>query len=68
MVSSEKILAISHMDGSMERWKVQLDEDFFLFVDCNIPFPWSTSDGSGYFGMVVIIGYQIKNDIFLNSN
>ena len=68
MAHSEKVSTISHMDGSMERWKVQLTEDFFIFIDCNIPLPWSTSDDTGFFGTVLIIGYQIKDDAFLNSN
>ena len=68
MVNSEMILAIRHMDGAMERWKVQLDEDYFLFIDCNIPLPWGASDDSGYFGTVVITGYEINDEVFLNSN
>lgn len=68
MVNSEMIFAIRHMDGAMERWKVQLDEGYFLFIDCNIPFPWATSDDNGYFGTVVITGYEINEEVFLNSN
>lgn len=67
--NAQKIIAISHMDGAMERWQVQLDENYWVFIDCNIPYPWGTSDGvNSFFGMVLIAGYQIGDEIFLNSN
>lgn len=33
-----------HMDGTTERWQIQLDEAFYVYIDGGVPKPWSTSD------------------------
>ena len=54
------------MDGTCERWEIELDSGLFLYLDCNIPSPWGTSEK--YFGTVSIFGYRIGEEIYLETN
>ncbi len=34
---------ISHQDGEVERWVLELPSDIFVVLDCSVPGPWNTS-------------------------
>jgi len=62
-----KTSSITHQDGSTERWRVELSHHFFVFVDCSIPGPWSTSDDNAFYGVVIIVGFDAGNGNFFLS-
>ena len=33
-----------HQDGTIERWQIQLESDFYVYIDGSSPKPWSSSD------------------------
>ncbi len=51
-----------HADGCTERWKITLDKNFDVFVDCSIPAPWSSSEDVMYYGTCALVGYDLGED------
>jgi hypothetical protein len=64
--NSRKIGEMPHMDGVCERWEVWLDKNFLLYLDCNVPTPWGTTEQ--YYGTVMVFGYKISGQIYLATN
>jgi hypothetical protein len=55
---------IEHQDGITERWQIQLEKGFSVFVDCSTPSPWSSSNQRDFYSSVVLVGYDAGDDNF----
>jgi len=55
---------IEHQDGITERWQIQLDRDFRIFLDCSTPSPWSSTNQRDFYSSVVLVGYDTGGDNF----
>ncbi len=54
-----------HQDGTIERWQIQLDADFYVYIDGSSPKPWSSTDSESYFLHVILVGYERSEDFYL---